>query len=646
MKRRAKLLRRLAVFVLILSMCFSTTVFADGEANEAAQAAKDAIMLVQLEYVDETNTVHVLKNGTGFLFGDGSGEAQYIITCNHVISLTAKQDKQVKEIFGVDSKDQLDLRYEVVIQGDNKMSAEVISELRETKADWAVLKLANPIKRKTLPFNLNGIGETAGVYALGFPDIPSKIDASQKYDPQGVTVIGGSVTKATYSDTKYNFIQHDATLSEGMSGGPLIDTEGNVVGINAYGVGEKGYYYALNIKEVAKILDTLGYVYETSGGAGNSGKEPTTEASGGNSLDKSILRALVSDNQKKERVNYPDKSAEFDALQEAIANANAVLDDDSATAEKIDEAKKQLVDASAALGESSGGEASTAEPAAPQVDKQALTDAISDAEAVVESDYSAESYSKLKDALDKANEIKNKADATQSEVDRAGSELKDAKNALEKKSNMLIWIIVIAGVVLLAVVILIVVLASRSKKNKGVAARPVQSMNPVGGMGGMGGMATPPTPPMPQAPPRPASYQKPPQVPNRSEYGSAPAMGEGAGETMLLNEGSGETTLLGENNQQMAVLVRVKTGEKINIAKKEFKIGKERSKVDYCITNNSVSRVHAIITFENRAYFVQDNQSTNYTYLNGEVIGANQKRQLKENDRIKFSDEEFIFKLA
>ena len=73
-------------------------------------------------------------------------------------------------------------------------------------------------------------------------------------------------------------------------------------------------------------------------------------------------------------------------------------------------------------------------------------------------------------------------------------------------------------------------------------------MNPMGGMGAspmggspMGGMGGSPMGGAP-VPPRPASYQKPPQVPGRNDFGGAPAMGEGAGETMLLNEGSGETS--------------------------------------------------------------------------------------------------------
>ena len=600
MKKRARLLSKLMVLALVLSMCFSMTAFADGEANEAAQAAKDAIMLVQLEYVDQSGTGYVVKNGTGFLFGDGSGEAQYIITCNHVVTLTEKQEKQVKKLFNDNTDDHPDLRQFVVVHGDSRVEATIVPELQEAKADWVVLKLNSPIKRKTLPFNLEGIGETAKVYALGFPDIPSKIDQSQKYDPQGVSITDGTVSKATaelqtpYSnDMKFNFIQHDATLSNGNSGGPLIDADGNVVGINAYGVGDKDYYYALNIKEVAHVLDQLGYDYETSRNKGEVTKvteEKTEQATEGST----------------EKVT----EAPVEPSTEVIA------------------------------------------PPVVAADKAALTSAISEAESVVESDYSSESYGKMKEALDKANEIKNKEDASQSEIDSAASALKDAKNALEKKSNSLLWIIIIAGAVLLIVVILIIVFASKSKKNKAAASRPTQPMNPMGGMGAspmggspMGGMGGSPMGGAP-VPPRPASYQKPPQVPSRNDFGGAPAMGEGAGETMLLNEGSGETTLLGENNQQMAVLVKVKTGEKINIAKREFRIGKERSKVDYCITNNSVSRVHAIITFENGYYYIQDNQSTNYTYLNGEVIGASQKRQLNANDRIKFSDEEFIFKLA
>ena len=126
-----------------------------------------------------------------------------------------------------------------------------------------------------------------------------------------------------------------------------------------------------------------------------------------------------------------------------------------------------------------------------------------------------------------------------------------------------------------------------------------------------------------------------------------PYASEGAGETSVLGYGGGETSVLGGANQKKASLTRVKTNEHVDIVKQLFRIGKERSKVDYCITNNnSVSRVHADIVFKNGGYYLIDNNSTNYTFVNGQLIPAKQEVAISDGDRIKFAEEEFIFKLG
>ena len=66
----------------------------------------------------------------------------------------------------------------------------------------------------------------------------------------------------------------------------------------------------------------------------------------------------------------------------------------------------------------------------------------------------------------------------------------------------------------------------------------------------------------------------------------------------MLNDGAGETTVLG-NNIPGAVLIRKKNNERITITKAVFKIGKERRKVDYCISDNTnISRSHADVVFK------------------------------------------------
>lgn len=92
-------------------------------------------------------------------------------------------------------------------------------------------------------------------------------------------------------------------------------------------------------------------------------------------------------------------------------------------------------------------------------------------------------------------------------------------------------------------------------------------------------------------------------------------------------------------------LYRYKTNELIEINKVPFRVGKEASFVDYCISDNTaVSRSHANIVKRGNDYFIVDTNSTNHTYVNGAMIQSNDEIKLEENTRIKFANEEFEFR--
>ena len=64
------------------------------------------------------------------------------------------------------------------------------------------------------------------------------------------------------------------------------------------------------------------------------------------------------------------------------------------------------------------------------------------------------------------------------------------------------------------------------------------------------------------------------------------------------------------NNIPGAVLIRKKNNERITITKAVFKIGKERRKVDYCISDNTnISRSHADVVFKDGQFFIIDNNA-------------------------------------
>jgi len=150
--------------------------------------------------------------------------------------------------------------------------------------DMAILQTAEPVEgRVALPLLGDEKKLEAGdaVYALGYP-------SSSDFTEQGlygeklvagiedVTITSGVVSRFTTSATFGNtrLIQHDAQINHGNSGGPLLNEDGVVIGINTYGFGQDvssgdGQSFAsVRISHVIEVLDELDIEYELGSGSG------------------------------------------------------------------------------------------------------------------------------------------------------------------------------------------------------------------------------------------------------------------------------------------------------------------------------------------------------------------------------------------
>ena len=125
--------------------------------------------------------------------------------------------------------------------------------------------------------------------------------------------------------------------------------------------------------------------------------------------------------------------------------------------------------------------------------------------------------------------------------------------------------------------------------------------------------------------------------------------GQGGGQTDEY-----ETTFLNEsdtysrNGRRPAVsypkLKRASTGETVEINKPVFRIGKERSYVDYFIADNSaISRSHADIVCRNGRYYIVDRNSKNRTFVNEEPIPAGVEIEINSSTRLRLANEDFSF---
>lgn len=135
-------------------------------------------------------------------------------------------------------------------------------------------------------------------------------------------------------------------------------------------------------------------------------------------------------------------------------------------------------------------------------------------------------------------------------------------------------------------------------------------------------------------------------------YGTVkPQNGMNFGETTVLMGGAvGETTVLGATSGAAPMiaphLIRRKNNEKVSLNKPVFRIGKEKSYVDYFIGDNTaISRSHANIITRDGQYLVVDTNSTNHTFVNGMMIPSNQEVQINQGDVIRLANEDFEFHL-
>ncbi len=89
------------------------------------------------------------------------------------------------------------------------------------------------------------------VYAAGFPLGDPDFTLTQ-----GIVSKNDTAGQSAWASLDH-VIEHDAKIRPGNSGGPLVNAEGQVVGINYASIGELDYNFAIHRDEAQKVIDQL-----------------------------------------------------------------------------------------------------------------------------------------------------------------------------------------------------------------------------------------------------------------------------------------------------------------------------------------------------------------------------------------------------
>ncbi len=151
-----------------------------------------------------------------------------------------------------------------VVDGANEMEVDLIREgnvvsykcdviLKDEKSDLAVIKIndVNFVNYKAIPYTIQTKLEEVGtnVYALGYPFAMSTLGNELKYTE-------GSINARTGMDGNILAYQVSAPVQPGNSGGPLLDYDGNIIGV----INSK-LFYADNVAFAVKANYILNLLY-------------------------------------------------------------------------------------------------------------------------------------------------------------------------------------------------------------------------------------------------------------------------------------------------------------------------------------------------------------------------------------------------
>ena len=188
----------------------------------------------------------VSSNGSGFIISEDG----YILTNAHNIRDTFRS-----------SVITTDINVSVVIPGGETYDAAIVGI--DMISDIALLKIDGG------KFNYCNLGDSdnvkVGEWAIALGN-PRNLISNVQYQPIASAGIVSAVNADFNLDTQSgklldNMIQTDASLNPGNSGGPLLDKEGKIIGINTFIItgsedykGSVGLNFAIPINRAIKII--------------------------------------------------------------------------------------------------------------------------------------------------------------------------------------------------------------------------------------------------------------------------------------------------------------------------------------------------------------------------------------------------------
>ena len=271
-----KAIGKIGLLLLTIVMVLSLAVPCLAAEESAVASARNGVVRV---FAFDPDTGHG-GTGSGFGIGTVGEETNYFVTNWHVVTSSGEYPIGGMDVYILLGNDAITQNAEGLKLDPTQMIKCKVVYCADQYPDVAILEAERKVPgRVALPLRSSrDVSAASKVYSLGYPAAADLTTISQEEqtayfyaDVESVHINGGVVSKLAAFEIFGNTycLEHDAHINHGNSGGPLVDENGNVVGINTYGINAEGsdgfLNYSVYIDYAMDYLNQLGIAYDYVG---------------------------------------------------------------------------------------------------------------------------------------------------------------------------------------------------------------------------------------------------------------------------------------------------------------------------------------------------------------------------------------------
>jgi len=256
--------------VRILAMILALVLFTVPAmaATSGVVEARSGVVRILAVFEDSIST------GSGFGVGEVGEETDIFVTNRHVV-LDEDGNRPLKIYILLD-----DYAFTQTGIDESRTMPCSIRWVSDGSPDLAVLETAAPVEGRTAMPLCEDVSEkvepTDALWVLGYPasgDVittASNTEFTTPADIDSVSITSGTLSKFERdAATSTMTLVHDADMNGGCSGGPTVNEDGAVIGVNTFVFGNLGdttetaHSASISVQEVITVLDNLDIAWES-----------------------------------------------------------------------------------------------------------------------------------------------------------------------------------------------------------------------------------------------------------------------------------------------------------------------------------------------------------------------------------------------